>query len=148
MKWILVLLIVPVLKATSAEHLVSSAADVARVSAEAKPGDVLVMSVGEWKDQTIAFRGNGTAEKPITLRAQTAGKVILIGKSSVTIEGEHLVVSGLFLRDGQATGDGVRLAGRNNRLTEKRRCWRRLQVLRPPARHLEPGGPLLSRRKD
>lgn len=100
------------------EHRVSSAAEITRAAGEAKPGDVLVMSDGEWRDQVIIFGAKGTAEKPITLRARTAGKVILAGKSSVTIEGEHLIVSGLFLKDGQLTGDGVKLAGRNNRLTE------------------------------
>lgn len=102
----------------AAEQRVSSAADITRASAEAKPGDALVMRDGDWKDQTIVFDAKGTAEKPITLRPQTAGKVVLTGNSSVTIAGEHLVVSGLFLRDCTATGDGVKLAGENNRLTE------------------------------
>ncbi len=102
----------------AAEHRVSTAAEIARAAAEAKPGDVLVLSDGEWKDQVIVFGAKGTAEKPIALRAQTPGKVVLTGKSSVEIDGEHLVVSGLFLKDGQLTGDGVKLAGRNNRLTE------------------------------
>jgi len=105
-------------EAAGAEHRVSSAADIARVSAEAKPGDVLVMTDGTWKDQAINFQSKGTTEKPITLRAKTPGKVVLTGKSSVTIDGEHLVVSGLQLEHGEATGDGVKLAGRNSRLTE------------------------------
>ena len=104
--------------ARSEEHPVASAADISRLSAEARPGDVFVMTDGEWKDQSIVFSSRGTAEQLITLRAQTPGKVILTGKSSVTIEGEHLVVSGLCLQDGQGRGDGVKLAGQNNRLTE------------------------------
>ncbi|HJZ90333.1 MAG TPA: polysaccharide lyase 6 family protein, partial [Gemmataceae bacterium] len=62
--------------------------------------------------------GKGTAEKPITMRAQTPGKVILTGASSVTIDGEHLVVNGLYLKDAKAPGDGVRVAGRQCRVTE------------------------------
>jgi poly(beta-D-mannuronate) lyase len=102
----------------AADIRVSTAAEITRAAGEARPGDVLVMSDGEWRDQVIYFGAKGTAEKPITLRAQTPGKVVLTGKSSVTIDGEHLIVSGLFLKDGQLTGDGVKLAGRNNRLTE------------------------------
>ncbi len=102
----------------AAEHRVSSAADIARISAEAKPGDVIVMSDGEWNDQAVVLGAKGTAEKPITLRAQTPGKVVLTDKSLVTIDGEHLVVSGLNLQPGTATGDGGKLSGRNNRLTE------------------------------
>jgi poly(beta-D-mannuronate) lyase len=102
----------------AAEHRVSNAAEIARAAGEARPGDVLVMSDGEWRDQVVVFRAKGTAAKPITLRAQMPGQVTLTGKSSVTIEGEHLVLSGLFFQNGSATGDGVKLAGRNNRLTQ------------------------------
>jgi len=102
----------------AAEHRVSSAADIARATAELRPGDVLVMTDGDWKDQSIVFRARGTAEKPITLRASRPGKVLVTGKSSLLIDGEHLVVSGLLLKAGQATGDGVKLAGRFCRLTD------------------------------
>lgn len=106
------------LPAQAAEHRVSSAADVAQVSITAKPGDVLVMADGDWPDQAIVFSAHGTEESPIVLRAETPGNVILDGKSSVTIDGEHLVVSGIFLRDGRSSGDGIKLAGRHCRLTE------------------------------
>jgi poly(beta-D-mannuronate) lyase len=102
----------------AAEHRVSSAADIARVSDQLKPGDTLVMADGTWTNQAIAFKGHGTAKQPITFRAATPGKVILVGESSVVVEGEHLVVSGLFLNNAQSTGDGVKLAGTNCRLTE------------------------------
>jgi poly(beta-D-mannuronate) lyase len=100
------------------EYKVSSASEIAQLDEKLKPGDVLLMQDGEWRNQSIVFHGKGTAEKPITLRATTAGKVILIGESSLVFDGEHLVATGLFLKNGQATGDGVKLAGRNNRLTE------------------------------
>jgi len=102
----------------AAEYRVSSAKEIVLAANAAKPGDMIVMNDGEWNDQAIMFDAKGTAEKPITLRAQTPGKVVLAGKSSVTIEGEHLVVSGLFLQNCTATGDGIKLAGKNNRLTE------------------------------
>jgi len=97
---------------------VSSAADIERAGNEAKAGDVLVMHDGVWRDQLIAFHAKGTAEQPITLRAETPGKVVLTGKSSLVLDGEHLIVSGVFLKDGELTNDGVKLTGRNNRLTE------------------------------
>ena len=105
-------------RCVAAEFRVASAADIARVTNELRPGDVLVMTDGDWKDQAVVFRARGTAEKRITLRAGTPGKVLLTGKSSLLIDGEHLVVSGLFLKEGQSTGDGVKLAGRFCRLTE------------------------------
>ena len=44
-------------QARAAEHKVSSAADVAQLAPTLEPGDVLIMSDGEWKDQTINFTG-------------------------------------------------------------------------------------------
>ena len=104
--------------ASAAEHHVSSAADVARLGAALEPGDTLVMSDGVWKDQPIVFRGRGQSGSPITLRASTPGKVTLAGSSSLTIDGEHLVVSGLRFRGAAATGDGVTIKGGRCRLTE------------------------------
>src|SRR5205807_692105 len=79
---------------------------------------VLVMADGTWKDQAIAFRGKGTPEEPITLRAETPGKVILTGRSSLEIDGESLVVRGLCLRGGTSEKEGVKIAGRRCRLTD------------------------------
>jgi len=42
----------------------------------------------------------------------------LTGESSVSIDGENLVVSGLHLKDAQLKGDGIKLAGSHNRLTD------------------------------
>jgi len=104
--------------AAAVDHQVSSAADITRATDKLKPGDTLVMVDGTWTSQAIIFQGRGTAKQPITLRAATPGKVILVGESSVTIDGEHLVVSGLWLNGAQSTGDGVKMAGTNCRLTE------------------------------
>ena len=76
------------------------------------------MRNGVWHDQIIMISAKGNAERPITLEAETAGKVVLTGKSSLTVEGEHLVVRGLFFRDGEATGDGIKISGHHSRVTE------------------------------
>jgi poly(beta-D-mannuronate) lyase len=102
----------------AAEYRVASAADITRLSDKLKPGDALVMADGTWTNQAVVFQGRGTAKQPITLRAATPGKVVLVGQSAVTVDGGHLVVSGLWLKDAQSTGDGVKLAGTNCRLTE------------------------------
>jgi poly(beta-D-mannuronate) lyase len=82
--------------ATAAENRVSTAADIARSAREAKPGETHVMPDGTWTNQAIFFAARGTAEQPVTLRAETAGKLVPAGISSVTIEGERIVVSGSF----------------------------------------------------
>jgi poly(beta-D-mannuronate) lyase len=104
--------------ADAAEFRVSSANEIGAINKQVQPGDVIIMADGTWRDQAIQFQAKGTADKPITLRAQTYGKVILTGASSLTINGEHLTASGLFFKDGTNASEGVALKGRHCRLLE------------------------------
>jgi poly(beta-D-mannuronate) lyase len=104
--------------AFAAEHAVKSAAEIADVAKNAEPGDVLVMADGEWKDQKITLAAKGTADQPIALRAQTPGKVILAGDSSVTLDGDHLVVSGLHVTDSESNESVFVFKGSDNRVTD------------------------------
>lgn len=87
------------------EILVTSAADIANVLSECggKPGDVLIMANGTWRNQIIRFVGKGTAQAPVILRAQTPGQVILTGNSRLQMAGEYLVVDGLRFQGGALT---------------------------------------------
>ena len=102
----------------SAEYHVASAGEITALNEKLKPGDVVLLKSGAWKNQVLSIHGSGTPEKPITFRAESPGKTELIGESSVSIDGENLVVSGLHLKDAQLKGDGIELAGSNNRLTD------------------------------
>ena len=84
----------------AADHLVRDPAAYAAAVKKAAPGDRILLADGEWRDFQIVFTGQGTAAKPITLAAQTPGKVILSGQSNLRIGGAHLVVSGLVFRNG------------------------------------------------
>ncbi len=66
----------------------------------ARPGDTITMANGVWSDFEMVFTGIGTADKPITLTAETKGEVIISGVSNLRIAGEHLVVRGLVFKDG------------------------------------------------
>lgn len=79
---------------------VSSEAEFKIAVKEAKPGDTIQLANGTWEDFEIVFVGNGQPNKPITLTAETKGKVIISGRSNLRIAGEHLVVSGLVFRNG------------------------------------------------
>ncbi|MFV3126534.1 chondroitinase-B domain-containing protein [Niveispirillum sp. KHB5.9] len=80
--------------------------------ATAKPGDRLVLADGVWRDFRIDFFAQGTEGAPITLAAQTPGKVILSGKSNLRLAGSHLVVTGLVFRDGYTpTGEVIAFRG-------------------------------------
>jgi poly(beta-D-mannuronate) lyase len=76
------------------------------------------MANGEWKDQTIFFKARGTAKKPILLRAETPGKVILTGVSTISVSGDYLVLSGFLLKDGGGSSNGIIVSGNRCRLTE------------------------------
>ncbi len=70
-------------------------------------GDTILMKNGTWTNQSISFKGTGTASKPIVLLAQTAGSVILTGTSSLGFSGSYIVVSGLFFQNGTLSGSDV-----------------------------------------
>ncbi len=72
------------------------------------PGDTIVLANGVWRDARLEFRGKGRAGKPITLTAQTPGRVVFSGQSNLRLAGSHLVVSNLVFRDGYSpTGEVV-----------------------------------------
>nr|WP_321245775.1 chondroitinase-B domain-containing protein [uncultured Psychroserpens sp.] len=70
-------------------------------------GDEIVLSNGVWKDVQIKFRGKGTKDSPITIKAETAGKVIIEGESYLKFGGEYLVVEGLHFKNGFSPSSAV-----------------------------------------
>ena len=82
------------------EYLVTTQDEFNDAVKGAGPGDVITLADGTWEDFEILFTGEGTEKKPITLTAQTKGKVILSGESNLRLAGEHLIVSGLVFKDG------------------------------------------------
>ncbi|WP_010422823.1 chondroitinase-B domain-containing protein [Anaerophaga thermohalophila] len=68
--------------------------------ANAQPGDVIEMSNGIWRDVEILFKTNGTEKAPITLKAETPGKVFIEGVSYLKFGGDHLIVKDLYFRNG------------------------------------------------
>ncbi len=89
------------------EFFVSSASEVTTAMNSAQPGDTLTLTNGFWTDQHIELKKDGTAGAPILLRAETPGKVILNGRSRLSIGGDYLVVDGLFFKGGALSGDHV-----------------------------------------
>ena len=67
---------------------------------EAEPGDNIVLSNGEWKDVQIKITAKGSESKPITIKAESAGKVLITGESFIQIGGEYIVVDGLHFTNG------------------------------------------------
>ncbi|HEX7846420.1 MAG TPA: polysaccharide lyase 6 family protein [Chitinophagaceae bacterium] len=74
---------------------------------KAKPGDIIILQNGEWKDVTIKLNCSGTKEQPITFKAQTAGKVLITGHSMLKIGGNYIIVDGLYFQNGYAGDEPV-----------------------------------------
>ncbi len=90
------------------DYLVANQKQYFEVSKNLKPGDIITLADGVWNNFEITLSAKGTADKPITLTAETAGKVIISGQSNLRIGGHHLIVSGLVFRDGYSpTGEVI-----------------------------------------
>ena len=85
---------------TIKKDLISNAEALNEAFKNAQPGDELVLKNGVYKDIEIKFVANGEEGKPITLKAETPGKVFIEGKSNLQIGGDYLTVSGLYFRNG------------------------------------------------
>ncbi|WP_423373022.1 polysaccharide lyase 6 family protein [Stenotrophomonas maltophilia] len=93
--------------ASAASWLVHDVAEFTTAASALQPGDEIVLADGTWTDARLLLKGQGTAAAPIVLRAQTAGKVVLSGRSDLRLAGSYLQVSNLVFRNGHAPGDAV-----------------------------------------
>jgi poly(beta-D-mannuronate) lyase len=94
--------------ATKQVKLVRSQAEFRAAADKLRAGDVIVLANGEWRDFEIMFSGKGVSGKPITLSAETPGKVVITGKSNLKIGGSHILVTGLIFRNGHSpTGEVI-----------------------------------------
>ena len=84
------------IKAT--EYLVGTTYEFENVLTKVKAGDFIIWKDGKYSDVKIDFSplSIGTSEKPIVLKAKTAGKVSFSGSSQLFISGNYLIVEGLL----------------------------------------------------
>ena len=76
------------------EGMVSDAASFKAALKTAVPGSEIVWADGEYEGVVLKMIAEGTSGAPITLRAQTPGKVVFKGVSSITLQGSWLVAEG------------------------------------------------------
>ena len=93
--------------ASAIETLVTNQEEYSDAVERARPGDVIVLANGTWRDFEILLVGNGEPDRPITLTAETKGQVVISGQSNLRLAGSHLVVSGLVFRDGHTPTSAV-----------------------------------------
>ena len=66
----------------------------------ARPGDLITLKNGEWKDAIISIDKGGSAIKPLEIRAESPGGVTFSGTSSLVINAPHVTVNGLLFHKG------------------------------------------------
>ncbi len=76
-------------------YTVRNRSEIENTLERAMPGDTLELPNGTYEDLVIHLEGQGEENAPITLKAETPGKVILLGESRVQIGGQWLVLEGL-----------------------------------------------------
>ncbi|NGF58010.1 hypothetical protein G5B00_15950 [Parapedobacter sp. SGR-10] len=87
----------------SSEHFVTNEAELVDAIGKSVPGDIIIMKNGIWNNIDIVFKSRGAENKPITLKAETAGQVIISGASSLRLAGEYLIVEGLHFKNGHSS---------------------------------------------
>ncbi|MCG1037387.1 polysaccharide lyase 6 family protein [Polaribacter sargassicola] len=95
------------LKVNAQEVLVSNIVEYNASIKNAKPGTTIILKNGIWKDVKLNAYGNGEEDNPIIVKAETAGKVIVSGNSTLNIYGEYVIVSGLWFKDGSSSYKSV-----------------------------------------
>ncbi len=86
----------------ASKRLVSNSEELKSAQQQAQAGDTIVLKNGEWKDVSLVINCSGTPFRPIVFTAETAGKVLITGKSNLRIGGSYLVVNGLNFCKGQS----------------------------------------------
>jgi poly(beta-D-mannuronate) lyase len=87
--------------------------------AGARPGDTIVLRDGTWSDAAIVLNAAGSASAPVMLRAETSGKVVLAGASSLVFAAPYVTVEGITFQDGAiAKGSMVTFRSDHGRLID------------------------------
>ena len=84
---------------------IADAAAFAAAAPTVRAGDTLALKDGTWADVHLKIQAEGTAAKPVTIKAQTPGKVVFTGASRLSVGGVHVVVDGLWFQN--PTGEQV-----------------------------------------
>lgn len=95
------------LQMNAIDRVVNNIDELSQANRQALPGDCIILKNKEWSNVTIVLTCHGTKEKPIVVKAETAGKVIITGRSWLRIGGDFLVIDGLHFMNGFSGSDPV-----------------------------------------
>ncbi|TZF82576.1 alginate lyase [Pedobacter sp. BS3] len=98
--------------AQAKDYLISSAAELSALKLQ--PGDKVLLKSGEWKNQRLIFKAQGTEAQPVILQAENPQATVLTGETTLLIDGKYLEVDGLNFRDGYSSKSDVVVFSKNS----------------------------------
>ncbi|PZR28519.1 MAG: hypothetical protein DI535_06460 [Citrobacter freundii] len=99
---ITLLLLLSFLYASATDHKVSTPEEFQKAASILHPGDAIIIANGNYSNWSLTIDTRGTADKPIIIRAEIAGKVIFSGKADKPVfrlTGAFTILSGLSFAD-------------------------------------------------
>src|SRR5882724_4605040 len=82
----------------SLQYLIHNEQEFNSISQQIKPGDDILIANGTYKPWALIISTNGTAIKPITIQAETTGKVIFTGdveQAIFKLTGSYTILRGI-----------------------------------------------------
>lgn len=73
----------------------------------AQPGDTLVLADNVYENAQLSIVAKGTEKAPVVIMAQTAGQVLLSGKSALKLAGAYVEINGLYFTNGYSDSDVI-----------------------------------------
>ena len=108
-EWLAIVVLMSALSSNinAKQYIVGSPDEYNAIASSLKAGDKVILKDGVYRDFELLLEGEGDENNPISLSAQTKGKVILSGRSNLRLAGQYLEVSGLVFTDGYTPSSAV-----------------------------------------
>ena len=97
--WVTLLMFIQIDHLSAGNHRVTLD-EVSGVLRKAAPGDTVFVKDGNYRDMTLKWTADASADRPVVIMAEKRGGVVIGGNSQLKIYGRGLVVSSLVFRDG------------------------------------------------
>ena len=93
---------------TSGNHInVHNTDELVQAVESIEPGDQLLLADGVYKDVQLKISVSGTAENPVMIRAENAGKVSFEGLSNLKLGGTYITIKDIQFKNGHTPDNAV-----------------------------------------
>ncbi len=79
---------------------VSSVYSLFNAAKDLKPGDVIELAAGTYKDVKLVINDSGVKNNTIEVRAADGGQVFITGDSKIELRGDYVELGGIYFKDG------------------------------------------------